>query len=102
MALPPLLLKFKNLRDSTNITIDRMNERDLEVARLISAYSAQLIRYSTRLAALESGASGGEGAGGGSMGPSGYEYEGSQVAPVSIVPEGVQTPDGAALSIIVE
>lgn len=62
-----------------------------------------MIRMSTRLAEMEiAKAPGGEESPQGQMGPAGYEKDGVQVAPVSIVQEGVQPLKDAALSIVVE
>ena len=51
MALPPLLLKFNNLRDNANVAIERVQEIDSYATDLLVKYSAQLVRFSTRLAA---------------------------------------------------
>lgn len=76
------------------------------------AFSAQFVRLSTRLLAIECGMSEPGGSPGGSTGgssdgmsmqPSGYQLDaGTRVAPVSIVPDGVVPPKGAALAVIVD
>lgn len=99
MALPPLLLKFNNLRQAVNEEVDLARTLNTEYANCLVDYSTQMIRMSTRLAEMEIGKVPGQE---GRVGPEGYEHDGVQIAPVSIVPAGVQPLQDAALSIIVE
>ncbi len=105
MALPPLLVKFNDLRQTAREEFDNAVEMNNAYACFLVKYSAQMVRLSTRMAEMSIG-KGPEGGGGsapeGSLGPEGYEQEGSQVAPVSIVSEGSQPPKNAAVSFIVE